>query len=315
MQKLDNTKIIGHSKILEYFGRLVELDGAVQSYIFSGPEGVGKTRLLSEFLTKLMNEEIDESILDSQRQHLDIHLVDLAEGKRDISIEQIRGLIEALSMSPITSTYRIGVVRNAQRLSSSASHALLKLLEEPSARAKVFLLTTDTSQLLPTIQSRCVTVRFSPVPERELAKAAEESGLDSHEANKMARWSFGCPGKLIRYLRNPADFDIILQSHLRALDLVDAPLWRRLAGLNADGAPFDELARSLQVVFRDILYLQSNLPEKVIMHEQTDQLRYLSQKTTAQRVTSALNELSGYSEARASNISPQLFLENILLNV
>jgi len=314
MNQQDIKKIIGHDRALTYFNRLSPQDYA-HAYIFSGKEHVGKTTVVAEILSRLMGVVISPDVVDGLEQHLDVTVLDLSEGKRDISIEQVRNFISALMLTPAASPFTIGIIRQSERLSLAAAQALLKILEEPAARARIFLLSSDASQLLATIRSRCATVHLYPVPAGQLREFAESLGADRHEAASLSRWAFGCPGLLISYLRNREAFDTILENHKRALGILNAPLWQRLAALNADDVPYDQLAQSFQLILRDAALIQANSPESAVMHEFLDEIRNFNSGRTPQQIVEALAGLGEYQQARAANISPQLFLENILLNV
>lgn len=74
------------------------------------------------------------------------------EGKRTISIEQIRAVIDRLNMKQISDQYVI--VRPADAMTAEAANAFLKNLEEPKEKVHFLLVTDSPSKLLPTILSR-----------------------------------------------------------------------------------------------------------------------------------------------------------------
>lgn len=81
----------------------------------------------------------------------------------------IRALIHFLRRRAFQSPWKVAVLSDAQRLNPAAANAFLKTLEEPPPRTVIMLLTTGTAGMLPTILSRCQTVRFSPWPAEEMA--------------------------------------------------------------------------------------------------------------------------------------------------
>ncbi|MFH2019348.1 MAG: hypothetical protein ABII80_01940 [bacterium] len=86
-----------------------------------------------------------------------IHLTSLTAS---ILISQIHELARSLSLT--ASSPRIVWLEEAQTLTLPAQNALLKMLEEPPSHTH-FLLTTPTkTALLPTILSRCTTLKISP---------------------------------------------------------------------------------------------------------------------------------------------------------
>ena len=79
-----------------------------------------------------------------------------------IGIAQVHALNQTLSASKydIETPYRVSVINQAEKLTTEAQNALLKLLEEPPKDAVIILITQDSSKLLDTVKSRCRTLIF-----------------------------------------------------------------------------------------------------------------------------------------------------------
>ena len=69
---------------------------------------------------------------------------------------------------------RVAVIDDADRMSNESANALLKTLEEPPSYAVIVLIAADASKILPTIRSRCRTVRFQPLEPLEVARLVTE---------------------------------------------------------------------------------------------------------------------------------------------
>lgn len=76
-----------------------------------------------------------------------------------IGVADIRTFIHALSLRPHQGTHTAGIIAEAEKLTVEAQQALLKTIEEPPPAAYIFLGAANTSQLLPTIVSRCTVIR------------------------------------------------------------------------------------------------------------------------------------------------------------
>ena len=110
---------------------------------------------------------VSELILDvaegyDLERNLDYLHLDLEGRSRFISIEQIREATEFLGNTSRESTNKLVVIDHADKLSIPASHALLKILEEPPGNSHLLLVTTNFSLILPTIRSRCQRLVVSP---------------------------------------------------------------------------------------------------------------------------------------------------------
>ena len=120
-----------------------------------------------------------------------------AEGKpfdlaRSIRIKQIRAMQRRLITRPTRGSRRAIIIYPADDLEKSAATALLKILEEPPAGTFVLLVTHRPARLLPTIRSRCRTLRFPVISDGQLAAMLEEAGLAPDPAAiAAAEGSFG----------------------------------------------------------------------------------------------------------------------------
>ncbi len=94
------------------------------------------------------------------RTHPDIHYLAQEAAAKSLKIDQIRRLQNDIYQTPQCATHRYIVLENSEQLNEAATHALLKILEEPPAHVR-FILVSNAPQKLPaTIKSRCQIVAF-----------------------------------------------------------------------------------------------------------------------------------------------------------
>jgi len=104
----------------------------------------------------------------------------------------LRSLIHFLRKRAFQGRYKVAVVADSQRMNNATANAFLKTLEEPADNTIIFLLTTSTTGMLPTILSRCQKVRFEPWPEAELIQLLQDLGhVGRDEAAPAARTAEG----------------------------------------------------------------------------------------------------------------------------
>ena len=99
----------------------------------------------------------------AQGIHPDIITVDRLEDdkgrpKREIGVDQIRALAADACILPNEAGRKVYIIREAETMNIPAQNAALKLLEEPPLGAVFLLCTTNPSQLLPTVRSRCTQI-------------------------------------------------------------------------------------------------------------------------------------------------------------
>ncbi|MCX9146251.1 DNA polymerase III subunit delta' [Erythrobacter sp. WG] len=111
---------------------------------------------------------------------------------RSIRIRQIRAMQKRLVTRPTLGSRRAIIIDPADDMEKAAANALLKSLEEPPGGTFFLLVTHRPSRLLPTIRSRCRTLRFPVLSERELAAMIADAGLPPDpQALAAADGSFG----------------------------------------------------------------------------------------------------------------------------
>src|SRR5204863_7508786 len=128
--------------------------------------------------------------------HPDYHVVYRQLGRieketvkaRDLSIDVVRQyLIGPAGMKTAMNRGKVFLVEEAELMNPFAQNALLKTLEEPYGRTLTILLTDHPAALLPTIRSRCQTVRFAALPEAVVRRELEGRGIDRKLASDAAR--------------------------------------------------------------------------------------------------------------------------------
>jgi hypothetical protein len=128
---------------------------------------------------------------------------------------------------------------------------LLKTLEEPNEDVYFFLISHQASSLLPTLRSRCVRQRLSPIPSAPLAAWLEAKGTDPAKAAAAAAAADGCPGRALRLAEGGLEERDALRDRLLQAWRGDGPLRAELAqqltnGQRAEWGP--TAARALEVV-------------------------------------------------------------------
>jgi len=86
-------------------------------------------------------------------------------------------------LRPPVRRHRVGVIDHAETLTDEAANAFLKTLEEPPRHATVILVAPGPDTLLPTVASRCATIRLLPAD----APADVRDALAPHPSLRLGR--------------------------------------------------------------------------------------------------------------------------------
>ena len=161
-------------------------DGRVaHAYLFSGPRGTGKTstaRILAKALncTDLRDGEpcgVCSSCLEiAKGTSLDVHELDAASNN---GVEAMRDLVSRAALGT-PGRQKVYIVDEVHMLSTPASNALLKTLEEPPSHVVFVLATTDPQKVLPTIRSRTQHFEFRLLGPETLEELLTQVRQDAH---------------------------------------------------------------------------------------------------------------------------------------
>ncbi|MCQ9201080.1 MAG: DNA polymerase III subunit gamma/tau [Prochlorococcus marinus XMU1425] len=152
------------------------------AYLFNGPRGTGKTSSARIFAKSLNCQAFDQPTItpcckcDLCRQITDGSALDIIEidAASNTGVENIREIIERARFAPTQSRWKVYVIDECHMLSTAASNALLKTIEEPPSRVVFILATTNPERVLNTIKSRCQKFDFRRISPSDIFQHLSE---------------------------------------------------------------------------------------------------------------------------------------------
>lgn len=162
----------------ESLKKIVSKKSIPHAFLFAGPKGTGKTSA-ARILAKIINcEDLrkDGVPCDKCRQctsitngnNLDVVEMDAASHR---GIDDVRVLRDAVKLAPVSAKKKIYIIDEAHMLTTEASNALLKTLEEPPEHVIFILATTNPEKLIETIRSRTTYIPFRKATSEEIVKS------------------------------------------------------------------------------------------------------------------------------------------------
>ncbi|MBI2634162.1 DNA polymerase III subunit [Candidatus Peregrinibacteria bacterium] len=296
-----NWSIIGHEKQLEMIEADLESGNLAHAYLLAGTNSVGKYTVAKKIAGILQCEndfchKCSACLQVEKGVHLDT--IELT-GKDSIKIEEVRKLIERLSMTR-QSKYKILLIQGLERMTTEAANSFLKILEEPPVRT-IFIMTTDNVRMLmPTIISRVRVVKFSSVSSLYLRDKLKSIYPDCDEEiiKEVSLFSMGKTGKAVHLMENPdarADYLKVyrdIQNFLEYRNIADR--FGYVENLLEDDAKVG--------MFFDVLthVLRSKLLENT---------------TDTERLIKTLSKIGETAMLLRKNVNARLALENLMLAI
>ena len=213
-------KLIGNEKIKQELTETMENQTISHSYMFVGKSGIGKRLFAREFAKGLLGD-FNKDILNYE----DYKEIGPLEGKKIISVDQIREIIKEANELPTESEKRVFVIFEADKMNTEAQNSILKTLEEPPEYVVIILIVTNESKMLETIKSRCNIIKFDTLKESEIEKyLIKENLLDKSRKDveiKLLNGSLENVNNLDSMLEN-YDYLKVLVSYIKKKDIIQA---------------------------------------------------------------------------------------------
>jgi DNA polymerase-3 subunit delta' len=210
--------IEGHDAVVDMFVRAHARGRVAGSFLFIGPEGVGKSTFagkLAKALTcaqprpGLVACDACASCVQAEAgSHPDIDVVQKPEDRATIPLDAFigdadhrmrEGLCWRILLRPALGGRKVAIILDADHLSDEAANCLLKTLEEPPDGAVMILVGTALERQLPTIRSRCQIVRFRPLPAEAVLRILQrELAADAIDPQRLETCATAAAGSLAR---------------------------------------------------------------------------------------------------------------------
>ncbi len=203
-------QVRGHDELIAGFRRAAARGRLAHAYLFSGPEGVGKSTFARELAAALLCETTAAAELAAcgrcaaclqvgASTHPDFYIFARPEQAPEFPVGLMRQVCQSFALKSARGRGKVVLVEDADDLNEEAANCFLKTLEEPPPRSVLILIGTTTDRQLPTIVSRCQIVRFSPLPRPLLEELLQAQGIEDPRVRAQQSWiSGGSVGRALR---------------------------------------------------------------------------------------------------------------------
>ncbi|KGB27798.1 DNA polymerase III subunit delta' [Candidatus Liberibacter solanacearum] len=223
-----NRKLFGHEEIEEFLSQYYSSGKMHHAFLFEGEEGIGKASLGFHYARHvLQNPDFRNAPsqmcspdpnspfvkqMASRALHNFLYLsypLNVKTGKLRtvITVDEIRRIRHFLSLTADKGYWRVIIIDPVDGMNNNAANALLKSLEEPPKKVVFILISHASRVILPTIRSRCLSVKFKTLSEKNLYKALENLKIvDLHAKIDLINIaSYGSVSRAIKILNYGCD--------------------------------------------------------------------------------------------------------------
>jgi len=297
-----NWSIIGHERQLRNIEHDIESGNLSHAYLLAGPNSIGKYTVAKKMAGILQCEnnfchECPTCIQVNKGSHIDTF--EIVDDKESIKIDQVRSLVEKLSMTR-QSKYKIVMIQTLERMTIEAFNSFLKILEEPPTKTIFILTTNDMNALPPTIVSRVRTIKFNIVSAAYLEDKlrALYPTCDDETIKQVSLFSLGKTGKAIHLIEDSsalAEYVKIyhdVQNFLSHKNIADR--FSYVEELSADDSKVEKFFNILKHILRSKL---------------------LEEKSNDKKYANALSKIDEAGILLKKNVNIRLVLENLMLSL
>ncbi len=293
--------------------------------LFHGAKGTGKKAFAIEFAHWLLCEqplsekscgECKSCKMIEADSNPDLVFLQPEEEGKAIKVDQIRELIQKISLTSHSAGYRVVIISPADALNINASNSLLKTLEEPPENTILILISDKPSQLMPTIRSRSQMVRFDLPSTEQSLQWLKDQGINQEEL--LLKLSAGAPLMAAAMADNDAlqvrdklfnDWQALAQGKNDALD--SAAMWLKEGVKVFDNLPLNWVSSWLMDMIRT---LQGGHIETMANVDYALNLQKLAGQVDLKSLYGLVDRLNDTLRLSGSSANQLILIEGLLLH-
>jgi len=323
--------IIGHEGTKRKLRTALTNETIGHAYLFVGQEGIGKRLMALRFAQSLSCEAPPSTDLPDSCGHCracqqiatenypDLLVIQPKEDKANpqIKIDQVREIERHMIYRPLLSSRKICLINDADQLTTNATNAFLKTLEDPPEHSLFVLITSRPMKLLATLRSRCLMLRFFPASASQVEGAlALKQALPVEDGKFLSQVSGNRIGIALQ-----ADIKQTKEHYLQFFELCTRQSSSRIPDLLNKAEQLSKTSSCPEIIdwlshgLRDLLLASSGTREEYFLHQShVNRIQQLATEINPDQLCDLCESLFLLEQTPNRNLNPQLVLENFLMH-
>jgi DNA polymerase-3 subunit delta' len=325
--------IVGHQRPIKWLQTAVTTNHLGHAYLFHGEPAIGK-RLTAIALAQYLHCEAPQDAPTpdacglcrschqiAQATHPDFLLIQPEDEQKynpKITIGQIRDIEHLVIYRPLVGSHKVCLIDQADSMTQEASNALLKTLEDPPDHCLFLLISSRPEHLLTTIRSRCITLRFSPLPGTDIYEfLRNRTEREDTDAQLIAAFSEGRLGSALSC--DPTELQVKLRQYWALLFGEHTASASRVIDMSEGLVKSNQVQEAIHWFWsglRDLLLLTLDKSSSPTLYkDQETALRQLAGQMTPFSILSLIHELNQLERGQQRNLNVQIGLEQFFFHL
>lgn len=315
-------------QLTQHFAKLINQNRLAHAYLLSGASGTGKMSLAVWIAQGIFCDhrkpdgspclQCSECRRIAANEHPDVVRI-IPEG-RSIKVDQVRYLKAEFSKSGLEGNRKVFIIKDVEKMTTSAANSLLKFIEEPSGNITAMLLSSHANQILPTIVSRCQVVEMAALNRQKQLAKLTDAGIDQSLASILV--NLNADIDTLIELGNNEKFLKMVSEVINWMKAILADDWRsfvfiqtRLMPLIDERADQERLLELMVMICRDLLLLKYHQDDEIAFISEKQAFEQNAERIPAEQLTQGIELVMNCWNQLAVNVSYQNVLEGLTLRL
>jgi len=306
---------IGQTDIKNSLINALNTDTCAHAILFTGPEGIGKSTLATDFAQMLLCTGEGPSACgrcaacNTFEAGTNPDFLKIESDGNNISVDNIREIQSGSVIRPMYSKRKVYFIRQAEKMTQQAQNSLLKTLEEPPPYCVIILSASNPEMLIPTVRSRVLKYSFKKNTTDEVGKVLEINKLVSD--NKfITAYADGIPGLALKLAASPEFTELreeVFQEFKKLMGKSVTGQFELAKYIISNSDKAEIILNLLACFYRDLLVAKKCRDLKVLINsDKEDMIREYSAKISSDRLCRIVEEIEEIRRSIRQNANIEL---------